>query len=138
MNQTLLHWLPYRLIEKNQEYFFEWLYLGENRFQEAFFEETILKSKSLPENSKRFKVISQAEVVLEWSRQINCIQPTAFIFHVSRCGSTMLSQVLTESKTNIVVPEPPRENQQTKTLMHSSHRDKPRQNANHAGISLVF
>lgn len=107
MNSPLLHWLPYKLIKKDQEYFFEWLYLGERRFQEPFFDETILKCKSLNENSRYLKVISHSLAVIEWSKQIDSVKPLALIFHVSRCGSTMLSQALTVPRRNIVVPEIP-------------------------------
>ncbi len=107
MNTPLLHWLPYKLIQKDREYFFEWLYVGENRFKEPFFEETILKCKSLKENSSHLKVISHAQAVIEWSQQLDSVKPLALIFHVSRCGSTMLSQALTILERNIVVPEMP-------------------------------
>ncbi len=107
MVAALMNWMPYKLIKRNQEYFFEWIFLGENRFKEPFFEETISKCRSLRENSKGLKVISHAQAVLEWSQQLNSVKPLAFIFHVSRCGSTMLSQALTESERNIVVPEIP-------------------------------
>jgi hypothetical protein len=107
MNTPLMHWLPYKLIKRQQEYFFEWLYLGEHRFKEPFFDETILKCKSSHQNSSSFKVISHAQSVIEWSDQIEAVKPLIFIFHVSRCGSTMLSQALTVSEHNIVVPEIP-------------------------------
>ncbi len=107
MNPPLLHWIPYKLVKQNQEYFFEWIYLGEKRFNEPFFEETILKCRALVENSKGLKVLSHAQAILEWSQPINAVKPIAFIFHVSRCGSTMLSQAITLSERNIVIPEVP-------------------------------
>jgi hypothetical protein len=107
MNTPLMHWLPYKLVKQQQEYFFEWLYLGEHRFKEPFFDETILKCKSLNQNSSSFKVISHAETLIQWSDQIESVKPSVFIFHVSRCGSTMLSQILSLCERNIVVPENP-------------------------------
>lgn len=35
------------------------------------------------------------------------LEPTALIFHVGRCGSTLLSQMLVRISTNLVFPEPP-------------------------------
>lgn len=35
------------------------------------------------------------------------LEPTAFIFHVGRCGSTLLSQMLVRISSNLVFPEPP-------------------------------
>jgi hypothetical protein len=107
MNPPLMHWIPYKLVKKNQEYKFEWIYLGENRFKEPFFEQTISKCRSLHENSQGLKVISHSQAVLEWSQQIKSVKPLAFIFHISRCGSTMLSQAITTTERNIVIPEIP-------------------------------
>lgn len=39
--------------------------------------------------------------------QLESLVPTAFIFHVSRCGSTLLTQLLTTSDQNVVMSEPP-------------------------------
>ncbi len=107
MIDLLKHWVPYKLIKQNQEYFFEWLYLGKNHFKEPFCDQTILKCKSLAQNSSYLKVISHAQAVLEWAEQLDSVKPLAMIFHVSRCGSTMLSQALTTVERNIVVSEAP-------------------------------
>jgi len=63
-------------------------------FKEPFFDETISKSRSLPINSKPFRPLSEINLLEHWSKYIDHIEPTAFIFHVSRCGSTLLSQLL--------------------------------------------
>jgi len=43
----------------------------------------------------------------EWSDDVNSLQPTAIIFHVSRCGSTLLSQLLALDEKHIVLSEVP-------------------------------
>lgn len=43
----------------------------------------------------------------EWAAQMESISPTAIIFHVSRCGSTLLSQQLAVDPGNIVLSEVP-------------------------------
>jgi adenylyl-sulfate kinase len=107
INHPLLHWIPNKLIEKDGQVYFEWIYLGEKRYLDPFFEETLIKCQSHSVNSKRFKVISTAENLIDWAGQLASVELKAFIFHVSRCGSTMLAQSLAVSPQNIVVAEAP-------------------------------
>jgi len=43
----------------------------------------------------------------QWHRQSPGLGPSAFIFHASRCGSTLISQMLAQLDDHIVVSEPP-------------------------------
>ena len=43
----------------------------------------------------------------DWAGDINALRPTAIIFHVSRCGSTLLSQLLALDEKHIVLSEVP-------------------------------
>lgn len=36
IDHPLLHWIPYKLIEKDGEVYFEWIYLGEKGIQILF------------------------------------------------------------------------------------------------------
>ena len=47
------------------------------------------------------------EGLIEFAQDLPTIAPTAFIFHVSRCGSTLLAQLLSLDEQNIVLAEPP-------------------------------
>lgn len=70
-----------------------WLYAGNEKFDAPFFEETIAQCLSHPYNSSRFKSVSSLESMLEWAGMLPDVQPSGIIFHVSRCGSTLLSQL---------------------------------------------
>ena len=109
MNQLhpLLNWIPYKLLVDKDEVLCRWMYISEKHFTEPFFEETISKCLSYPENSKRFKSVSTLDCLTEASEQLEYTAPSAFIFHVSRCGSTLLSQLLSLDKENIVLSEVP-------------------------------
>jgi hypothetical protein len=105
---ALQDWVPYRLIPQNEnDLSCKWFYLGDERISEPFFNDSISRCKSLPQNSTLKSSISSLAVMKDWSTQINTIPPTAFIFHISRCGSTLLSQLLCEQKENIVLSEVP-------------------------------
>ena len=90
---SLLHWMPYNLIETDNDISVEWIYFAEIRMLEPFFEDTILKTRSHPYNSKGFKVVTSLQTFLDWSEHINTTALLGFIYHVSRCGSTLLCQL---------------------------------------------
>lgn len=103
----LLHWIPYKLVEKNKDVYFEWVYLGDKKYVDPFFDETISKCKSHLYNSKPFKVISTIENLIDWSSELISVELKSLVFHVSRCGSTMLSQSLVTSSENVMISEAP-------------------------------
>ena len=70
INHPLSNWIPYKLIEKDNEVCFEWLYLADIKYAEPFFDGTISKCRSHANNSKPFKVITTVENVLDWSNEI--------------------------------------------------------------------
>ena len=104
---AIKNWVPYRLFEEGVNLCCRWLYLGDEIINEPFFEDTIGKRRRLPENSHLTRSVSSVEILPEWSRQIESIAPTAFIFHISRCGSTLISQLLSLQSSNIVLSEVP-------------------------------
>jgi len=107
INHPLSNWIPYKLIEKDNEIYFEWIYLADIKYAEPFFNETISKCRSHANNSKQFKVITTVENLLDWSNELISVEVKSLIFHVSRCGSTMLSQSLATSSENIMISEAP-------------------------------
>lgn len=106
-NHPVFNWIPVNLIEKDNEIYFEWIYLGDLKYADPFFDETIAKCKSHAYNSKPFKVVSTVENLIEWSGELISVELKSLVFHVSRCGSTMLSQSLASSPENIMVSEAP-------------------------------
>lgn len=107
IQQLISNWIPIKLIEKEKEVYFEWLYFSDIPFAEPFFEETIVKCKSHSYNSKPFKLVSTAENLIDWSKELDFVELKGLVFHVSRCGSTMLSQSLATCSENIMVSEAP-------------------------------
>lgn len=99
--------IPYKLYLDKEEACCHWLNTLGKRFEEPFFDETIHRCRAFPENVKKQKCVSAVSLLPEWSEGMNAVQPTAFIFHISRCGSTLLSQLLTLDQKNIVLSEVP-------------------------------
>ncbi|QLC67840.1 sulfotransferase family protein [Flavobacterium sp. LPB0248] len=107
IQHIISNWIPIKLIEKESEVYFEWIYLSDIPFADPFFDETIAKCRSHSYNSKYFKVVSTVENLIDWSKELDFVELKGLIFHVSRCGSTMLSQSLSTSAENIMVSEAP-------------------------------
>ena len=97
-------WVPIRLIWQGAEPLVEWCYLGSARFTHPFFDSTIQLALQSPFNSVFRHHTTMAELG-DWSRRSPGITPSGFIFHMSRCGSTVVSQMLAALAENVVVSE---------------------------------
>ncbi|AFD07704.1 sulfotransferase family protein [Solitalea canadensis] len=131
-------WIPYKLRFEQQEWMFEWLYLENKRFIEPFFDETVGKCKSLANNSKYIRTVSDYESLIWQGETVDAIHPTAIIFHVSRCGSTLLSQLLGLNENWISLAEVPLFDEILRSPFKQSHITAPEvKKALKANIALV-
>jgi hypothetical protein len=106
-SEVIEGWIPIKLVNDDGERNCRWLYVGKKHFDEPFFDETISACRQLPQNGHLKRSMSSIDVLPEWAETTDPIEPTAFIFHVSRCGSTLLSQMLSLQQSNIVLSEVP-------------------------------
>lgn len=104
---SLNNWIPFRIKIIDRQLYFEWLYLSDADFNDPFFEETIAGCMCHPFNSSRFRSLSSVDSFLEWADYFPSRNPDAFIFHVSRCGSTLLSQLFGTDPGCCVLAEVP-------------------------------
>jgi hypothetical protein len=100
-------WIPIKLNPEDDNLLCRWLYVGDKNFTEPFFDETISACRSLPQNGHLKRSMSSTAVLADWAKEMDVIEPTAFIFHISRCGSTLISQMLGMQPSNIVLAEVP-------------------------------
>jgi hypothetical protein len=97
-------WIPVRIYWRNGQPIVDWCYLGRDRFEDPFFEQTVGECLRHPFNLL-FRRLTPMEVLGEWSEARPGLLPTGFIFHMSRCGSTLISQMLAAAPKNIVISE---------------------------------
>ncbi len=98
--------IPYKItIAENGIPLFKWIFVGDKKFTEPFFEESISYCLSLPQNSNM--PFTTAETLLQKASSVETVEPSAFIFHISRCGSTLLAQMLSIDERFIVLSEVP-------------------------------
>ncbi len=73
-------------------------------FDEPFFDQSILRGLRKPFN-RAFRPQTSIEGLIEFSRSNACRPPDAFIFHMSRCGSTLLAQMFAALPDTRVISE---------------------------------
>lgn len=100
----LAGWMPIRLHWQQGAPRMNWCYFGKERFVESFFEDSVAKRLRLPFNAL-FQYETSLDALLELQAVEAGIRPTGFIFHMSRCGSTLVSQMLAALDKNIVISE---------------------------------
>ncbi|GAA0540376.1 hypothetical protein [Chitinophaga japonensis] len=104
----IANWIPYRLCYSGQDgWTAKWLDLGNERMTHPFFDETIQLCRYRQKERSSLESRSSADFLVQACERLDSLEPAAFIFHVSRCGSTLLSQAFTAPAENIVVAEAP-------------------------------
>ena len=104
--QLLEGWIPIRIYWQGSQAMVDWCYLGTQRFSESFFEHTIQKCLWQPFNLM-FRHQTPIETLAELQDARPGLPPSGFIFHLSRCGSTLTAQMLAALPQNIVISEAP-------------------------------
>lgn len=100
-------WIPYRLVVENEKALAKWMYTAKVPFTEPFFDESLMAIRSQDRAPSRFHSVSSLESMTGWAERFPYTPPRAVIFHVSRCGSTLLSQLLSLTDKHCVLSEVP-------------------------------
>lgn len=95
---SLKNWYPVTFCDQTGAVY--WRDMGNQRFIESFFQNSL---NAQPQDQRRI-----CKTPVDALTQItDSVAPTAFIFHVSRCGSTLLTQMFSHLPHCIVLSEPP-------------------------------
>ena len=98
------NWIPIRVDWQHSRPVVHWCRLGGLRFTEPFFDQTINRALAHPANLL-FQRQTPIEALEQWAASQPGLTPTGFIFHMSRCGSTLISQMLAVLPKNLVISE---------------------------------
>jgi gluconate kinase len=105
MDATRLEgWTPVRLRWPDAQPVLDWCYVGDERFTEPFFDQTVQRLLRHPFN-QLFRQQTPLAALADLHARAPGLAPTGFIFHMSRCGSTLISQMLAALPQNIVISE---------------------------------
>ena len=98
-------WTPMRIYWQDARPMVDWGYLGERRFTAPFFGQSITPCVRHPADLlfRHQTPLEELGVLVDSQPGV---RPTGFIFHMSRCGSTLISQMLAAVPENIVISEP--------------------------------
>jgi hypothetical protein len=99
-SNNLNGWLPVKLTFERGDSSVEWLYFGRRALLEPSFRKTIARLRnSVPPCPSKV-------TGLDGLTQLgDGVPPSGFIFHISRCGSTLLANALRVARSTIVVSE---------------------------------
>lgn len=96
-------WTPVRL-RLDGEPSLEWVYTGARRFTDPFFDHTIEAALRDP-FSLLFRRRTPLAALGDWSESTPGVRPTGFVFHMTRCGSTLVAQMLARLPRFLVLSE---------------------------------
>jgi hypothetical protein len=96
-------WLPGELLVVAGQPVVEWLHFGDATLSEPFYAQSIARARALPINRlMRFGTPAVALAELPTGPDLD-----GFVFHMSRCGSTLVSQMLAALPRAISISEAP-------------------------------
>ncbi len=102
--EQLAGWLPIRVQWRGADPLLDWCYLGTRRFTEPFFDDTIGAVLQKPFNLL-FRHFTGLDALAQLHAESPGLPPTGFVFHLSRCGSTLVGRMLAALEQNLVVSE---------------------------------
>jgi hypothetical protein len=103
--EGLKGWLPVDAVIASGRPAIEWMDLRDVEFSEPFFNETLARVGAGDEVRER--VLTDLDALLQFEKISGSIQPCGFIFHGSRCGSTLLANACRALNGSIVIAEAP-------------------------------
>jgi len=103
----LKYWIPYKIDKPDGHELCYWINTFGEPFSEPFFDDTLRKYRIMNHPHSKTASVSYMDMLIDWAKDLDAIAPAAFIFHISRCGSTLLAQLLAAGGQRIVLSEVP-------------------------------
>ena len=100
----LAGWIPIRIYWQQSRPVVEWCYVGRLGFTEPFFEQTISICLRHPFN-RLFYHRTPIDTLADLYAVRPGLLPSGFVFHMSRCGSTLIAQMLAALPQALVIAE---------------------------------
>lgn len=136
VDENMRGWLPIRAWPRDGEWHVDWCWFGEQRLTRPFYRDEVDLALRLPFN-QAFRRDTPLATLLDWQVASPGLRPSVFIFHASRCGSTLLAQMLARLDSHIVLSEPPPLDQLLRAHYASPLRDAEQSDAIGAMLSAL-
>ena len=99
-------WLPIRLALGDAGWRVDWCWFGAQRLTRPAFRDDVDVALRLPFN-QGLRRDTDVQALLDWQARSPGLAPGVLLFHASRCGSTLLAQMLAGLERNAVLAEAP-------------------------------
>lgn len=97
-------WLPARVVPGRDGPSFDWAWFGDRALSEPLFEDSVNRMASRP-LSRALRTRTDRDALIVGAAQEETLAPDGFIFHLSRCGSTLVAQMLAAVPHHVVASE---------------------------------
>lgn len=97
-------WLPTRSVAGDPPAF-DWSWMGGQKTAAPLFEDDVRRAGAYPFD-RMFRTRTSLEALIEGANAADAVPLSGFVFHMSRCGSTLLARVLGAPERNLVASEP--------------------------------
>lgn len=94
-------WLPVDAVVVDGRPGLWWMEMSGVSLTEPFLEQTVERAKK----ENRAERFTEFDVLLQLEKQLESVEPTGFIFHSSRCGSTLVANACRAVSNSIVLSE---------------------------------
>ena len=99
-------WLPVAVASAAGAIAIDWARFGAEPLREPFYEEALRRVLRLPFN-RAFRYRTGLQDIVAQADVMESVAPAGFIFHMSRCGSTLVAQMLAALPDSVVISEAP-------------------------------
>ena len=96
-------WLPVDAVVVDGRPGLWWMDMSGVSLTEPFFEQTVERAKA--DGNARGELFTEFDMVLQLEKVFDSVEPTGFIFHSSRCGSTLIANACRAVFNAIVLSE---------------------------------
>src|SRR5215213_6769425 len=101
MLKDLKGWMPVDAVVVEGRPGLSWMDMAGVSLSEPFFQQTVERAR----RDDRRELFTEFDVLLELEKQLESVAPTGFIFHSSRCGSTLVANACRAVSNSIVLSE---------------------------------
>ncbi|MCA1591841.1 MAG: hypothetical protein LC754_04140 [Acidobacteria bacterium] len=100
---SLRNWLPVDVVINDARPYLRWMEMSGVGFSEPFFHQTVERVKR--DEPWRPEVLTEFDALIQLEKLSESLSPTGFIFHTSRCGSTLISNACRAAQGALVISE---------------------------------
>ncbi|QNQ10630.1 sulfotransferase [Sphingomonas alpina] len=98
-------WLPSAMVAAGPEMVVDWVHFAGRRLTDPFFMDSLIRARPLPIN-RLMRYRTPLSNFAQGAPAKGLPTPDGFVFHLSRCGSTLVAQMLAAMDDTIVASEP--------------------------------